>query len=179
MSLTDRGRQFRAGSRDYLRIQDLLNVFAAVLAGLLAIFAYSTSPQISLVLGLLYLGTLTWIAINTIRQRRAKDQIQAEILWGLFSLINKEIFGGDHRTRFTLFREDSFASSITPRYRYFKGGKGPIEEAARSRARYKRNEGLTGKAWAEAGRSLLCLLIDDFQGNRERLQDYYVNELKN
>jgi hypothetical protein len=134
--------RLRLRQRDYLRADDCLNLVAALLMGTLAAFTYSEHPQLTTILGLLYAGTVVWIFFCTVRRRRARDQIQAEVLWGLFSQINKEIFDGDHRTRVTLFRPDSIRRDyITPWYRYSKGGRGPIEEAALSKARYKRGEG--------------------------------------
>lgn len=148
-----------------------------LLAGLLAVFAYSTRPELSLELGTAYLVALGLVGVSTFRSRKARDHVQAEVFWGLASLINKEIFQGDHRTRFTLFKPASFRPEyITPWYRYFKGGQGPIEEAKGSRARYRREDGLTGQAWAEAGDSLLCLVFPEFK-NRQQFEAHYINEL--
>lgn len=151
-----------------------------LLTGLLAIDAYSTHPQRSLIVGILYLGTVTILFIITSISRAARDQVQAEVLWGLFSLINKEIFFDDSRTRFTLFRRAPFRLQqkyIVPWYRYYRGASGPISEAALSHARYKRNEGLTGKAWAEAGKRLLLLPLPEFH-SRNEFEKYYIDDLQ-
>lgn len=177
MPFFTRSHRLRLWRRDYIRAQDGLTLAAAILTGILATVTYSTHPQLTAILGTLYTMVVAGIVVITIRNRRAKDQIQGEVLWGLFALINKEVFKADHRTRFTLFRQDSFQRDyITPWYRYFKGGLGPIEEASRSKARYRRGEGMTGKAWAEAGRSLLLVGFPHF-ASREEFEAHYVNKL--
>lgn len=161
----------------YFRLRDFLNLVALILAGILATLAYSQHPQATLILGIFYIVTLVTITFSTVRNRQARDYVQAEVFWGLSSLINKKIFQADHRTRFTLFRLATFRPSyITPWYRYLKGGRGPIEEATQSRARYKRKEGMTGQAWDEAGHSILCRVFPKFE-TREQFEDYYFNEL--
>lgn len=178
MSFYTRWYRFRRWRRDYVRAQDGLNLIAALLMGALATLSYSTHPNATLLLGTVYGVVVLVIFTVTVRTRRARDQVQAEVLWGLFSLINKEVFKADHRTRFTLFRPDSLRSEyITPWYRYLKGGRGPIEEALVSRARYKRGEGMTGRAWAECGRSLLLQVFPKFS-TREEFEDHYINQLK-
>jgi uncharacterized membrane protein YfcA len=94
--------RFRRWRRDYVRVQDGLNLLAALLMGALATLSYSTHPDATLLLGTVYGVVVLLIFTVAIRTRRARDQVQAEVLRGLFSLINKEIFKADHRTRFTL-----------------------------------------------------------------------------
>lgn len=163
--------------RRYGRPRDFLPFLNALLAAALAINTYSTHPEITTVAGILYLLSLCLFYFITFRDRRAKDDVQGEVLWGLFSLINNEIFKGDHRTRFTLFKRDSDNSDlISPWYRYVKGGRGPIEEAEKSNARYSKGEGVTGEAWAQGGRTVLIQVFPQFE-NRERFEDFYINEL--
>ncbi|MGH9853315.1 MAG: hypothetical protein ACREBD_26035 [Blastocatellia bacterium] len=146
----------------------MLQSIAAILAGLLAVDSYSTHPQRSLIVGIFYFIVVLVLFIVTIHSRAARDQVQAEVVWGLFSLINTEIFHDDPRTRFTLFRRSPFRPKyIVPWYRYYKGASDPISEAALSRARYKRNEGLTGKAWDQAGQRLLFLPLPEFHSRNE------------
>jgi hypothetical protein len=164
--------------RWYVRKRDVLSCVNLLLAGVLAINAYTAHPEITAVVGTLYVISLGAFFFGTFRDRRARDQVQGEVLWGLFSLINKEIFKGDHRTRYTLFLPDSADSQyISPWYRYFKSGRGPINEAEISRARYKRGEGLTGQAWNDAGHALLFQVFPKFE-TRQKFEDYYINKLK-
>ncbi|MEK7995447.1 MAG: hypothetical protein AAB403_16730 [Planctomycetota bacterium] len=149
------------------------------MAAVLAANTYTTHPELTILVSTLYVVVLILIFVATFRSRRARDQIQGEVVWGQFALINKEIFKGDYRTRFTLFKEDSFhRGQISPWYRYFKGGRGPIKEAEESRARYSRTkaDGLTGQAWQEAGRCMLWRLFPKFN-NRQEFEDYYINKL--
>jgi len=169
--------RLRVWRRDYFRARDILNLLATLLMGVVAILAYSTHPTLTVFLGTCYAIVVVTLFIVTALDRQARDRVQGEVLWGLFSLINNEIFNSDHRTRFTLFKQDSLRPKyITPWYRYFRGGQGAITEAAASRARYRRGEGMTGQAWAEAGRSLLLQVFPQF-ATREEFDDHYINDL--
>jgi hypothetical protein len=178
VAINNRWYRLRRWRRDYLRAKDFLSLLAALSMGGLAIATYSTHPVLTATLGTFYLAIVTIEFALSVRTRRSRDRIQGEVLWGLFSLINKEVFKGDYRTRFTLFKPDILLrDQITPWYRYFKGGQGPIEEAIESRAKYKRKEGMTGRAWDEAGRSLLLQVFPRF-ASREEFENHYINTLK-
>jgi len=124
-----------------------------------------------------YVGLLLLHTVLTLRQRRARDRVQSEVMWGLFDRINREIFAGDHRTRFTLFRRAPLVwpAEIVPWYRYHQGEGDAIALAWRSRAHFKRNEGITGRAWEE-GRTLLCAPLPRFK-SRQQFEHHYANTL--
>jgi hypothetical protein len=131
----------------------------ATTATALAINSYTTRPNFAFLAGGAYLALLVLFAVATFRQRAARDQVQGEVLSGLFSHINQEIFGDDHRTRFTLFQRAPLRpDEIIPWYRYSQGGADAITEARRSRARYERGEGVTGRAWEQLGVTLIAPL---------------------
>lgn len=169
--------RLRIWRRDYFRARDILSLLATLLMGVVAALAYSRHPTLTVFLGTCYAIVVSTLFVLTALDRQARDRVQGEVLWGLFSLINKEIFNSDHRTRFTLFKQDSLRPDyITPWYRYFRGGQGAIVEATASRARYRRGEGMTGRAWAEAGRSLLLQVFPRF-ATREEFEGHYINVL--
>lgn len=162
----------------HLQWRDCLPVAGAVLAALLAINSYSLHPTLSIVLGLLYIVVIGVHFGLGVRARRALDVGRGELLGTLFAFINEQVFGGDHRTRFTLFvPAPGRPDYIIPWYRYREGGSDPISEARRSRARYRRNEGETGKAWAEAGRKVLVSAFPRFN-NKQEFTRFYVTEMK-
>ena len=75
----------------------------AVATGVLAVNTYSLAPTVTVVAGLAYFVLLLIFAILTLRGRQARDHLQGEVMWGLLSHMNAEIFGGSSDTRFTYF----------------------------------------------------------------------------
>lgn len=145
-------------------------------AGALAINALGVSRTATAVAGMIY--GLSWIgfAVVTIRQRRARDVLQGDVLWGLFNQLNKEVFGGDHRTRFTLFqRAPLHPKEFIPLYRYKKGGQSAIAEAEESLMHFDQKAGMVGRAWSEPG-ELFFRPIPPF-GDRAECIDWHVKEL--
>jgi hypothetical protein len=160
----------------YLRGRDALQFGMAAAAGVLAVNSYSHSRRITLIVGALYFLALALHTALTIMQRKAKDQVQGEVIWGLFHQINQEVFQNDHRTRFTLFRPAPLRpKEIVPWYRYQKGATDAIAEASRSRAHYHREEGLTGLAWAQPG----DILYSPFPAHSDRgsFERFYADKL--
>ena len=177
--LNSRLRHYRwqMGLGGYWRLRDLLNLALLCFAGILAWVAYSTFPKVSEVVAIAYFLVVVLLAIDTYRDRAGKHHVQAEVLWGLFSLINDDVFKGDSRTRFTLFqRAPKKPDVIVPWYRYCRAGHGPVFETRTSRARYRKGEGLTGRAWTEAGRRVLYTPLPKF-ASRQAMEDYYVSPL--
>jgi hypothetical protein len=161
----------------YLRFRDLLNITAAIITAALAVNSYSTKPTLSIFLGIFYVLVVIALLIIGIRNRVARDFFHAQVLWGLFSLINDEIYAGDERTRFTLFQRSPLKPRyIVPTYRFYRGGSDPISEADQSRARFKYGEGITGEAWQRAGQDLLFMALPKF-ATRQEFEGYYIDSL--
>jgi hypothetical protein len=169
--------RYRLWTLRHLQWRDVLTPFQVLLAVALAVNGYSTRPGLSLLLGGGYAITAITHFGLSLRARRAVDYGQGEVIWTLFSYINEQLFMADHRTRFTLFvpalRKPDY---IIPWYRYREGGTGPIPEARRSKARYRRGEGETGKAWDQAGR-LLVRSFPAFETPQE-FRTHYIDVLK-
>ncbi len=172
------GYRFRIWCFRNVRRKDFLQLVMAMATGGLAISTYSLHPERVLILGGVYFFALLLLYGDTLRSRGAKDRVQAEVLWGLFSHMNKEIFHDDNTTRFTLFIPSPLRSDyLVPWYRYRKGGQDPIAEALKSKARYRRGEGFTGQAWENAGNDLFCGSFPVF-GSRNDFDKYYISELE-
>lgn len=170
--------RFRIRCWRYLRIRDFLQVGMGLAGATLAVAAYSSHPSVTRIAGASYVIFLLIAGITTIRQRVARGYLMSEVLWGLFSHMNREIFRDDSRTRFTLFRRDPFFPQyIVPWYRFRKGATDGIYEADLSKARYRRGEGYTGKAWEDPGSKLYCAAFPDFK-TRAEFETYYIDELQ-
>ena len=161
----------------YVRARDAFQLIMALAVVALAINGLSQSKAVTLVAGVAYVGALIVHSVLTIRQRKSRDRLQAEIVTGLFHQINTDIFRGDHRTRFTLFRP----APLDPReiiawFRYNTGTVDAIVEARQSRAHYRRGEGLTGQAWAQT-RRLLFRLFPKFSTRAEFIA-FYVDKVR-
>lgn len=110
--------------------------------------------------------------------RGAKDKLKAQVLWGLFDMLNEQVFAGSNSTRFTLFQRDALGrNSIVPWYRYQKSGEDAITDASASQARYRRGEGLTGQSWNDAGEGeIVFASVPEFRDRRE-FEKYYAAHL--
>lgn len=170
--------RFKINWYRYGRTRDLAQFVMAIATGVLAINTYSVKPQITIVAGGIYILVLILIAIKRFKLRETQDNVQAQVLWGLFSHMNKEIFKDDPHTRFTLFIESPVSpkSYIVPWYRYHKGASNPVNEAKGSRARYARGEGITGQAWDKVG-DLLFSTFPVFN-SRSEFESYYIDKMK-
>ena len=126
-----------------------------------------------------YLVVLVVKFVKDWRVRRANDRLQGEVLWGIFDLLHSQCFGKSWPLRFTLFRIDPANSNyIVPWYRYEKGaGDHPINTAQKSRVRYRRGEGCTGKAWAKAGNKFELTIMPTFASRRD-FEAYYEDAMK-
>jgi hypothetical protein len=162
----------------YFQWRDMLPLLGTCLAIVLAVNSYSSYPILSIICGVSYLIVATSHFVLGLRARRALDYGRGEVVGTLFAFINQHVFGGDHRTRFTLFvPAPGKPEYIIPWYRYREGGNGPVDEARRSRARYRRDEGETGRAWAQAGRKVLCSSFPPFKTKQE-FQTFYIDQMK-
>jgi hypothetical protein len=162
----------------YGRAADLVEILLLAFACVLAINTLSESAWITITFGALYLAFLVIKIWLNLSERRAIDRLQGEVLWGLFDMMNDNIFGGNCHVRFTLFRIDPIRPTyIIPWYRYEKAGHHPINAAQRSNARYRRGEGYTGRAWQEAGQNSFEFAFLPVFANRQQFEDYYVNSL--
>lgn len=177
MSLSNGWQRLARWWRRYVRITDLLRLGMLASAGVLAVNSYSFSPRVSAVAGIAYFLLFVPVAVQTFREREANDRVQAEVVWGLFCQMNRELFNDDHRTRFTLFCASPLRPSlIVPWYRYSKGAVDPIAEAETSSAQYRRNEGLTGAAWTRSGK-LLWSQLGPFS-TRAEFEHAYIDQFK-
>ena len=162
----------------WVGLVDILEVVLLALVCGLAINGTSVSAVWTAILGTSYLIFLVLKWYLMIDSRRATDRIQGEVMWGLFDLFNKQLFGDDCYVRITLFRPDPLSSKfIVPWYRYERGGKDSIADAQRSHARYAKGEGRTGVAWEQAGDNTFSFaLLGPFE-NRQQFEKRYTQEL--
>jgi hypothetical protein len=159
-----------------LRRQDFIEFFLVLIA-----IGISAQGKNFLIVGPLltvYCGLALLRAWLAIRNRETNNAIQAGVFAGLCDLINKDLFGASNRTRFTLFElAPRRTTHIIPRYRFNRGGIGPVKEALLSRARYRRGEGATGRAWAKPATSLAIQWIPPLS-SKEVMKAYYVDYLR-
>lgn len=156
----------------YIRFRDLARCGVLLLFISQFVLLQPSHPRSALI-GLLIFCTL-WAAdaADVFLWRRSRDKVQAEVIWALFSQMNREVFSDDSRTRFTLFVQSPFRSDLlVPWYRFFKGAGGPVWEAMRSKAHYRKGEGLAGLAWDNHGK-LLVASMPTFE-QRSDLDHYY------
>lgn len=118
-----------------------------------------------------------WRFFLSMRASESRYALQAHVVANLFDFINRELFSRSSYTRFTLFRQAPFRrSQIVPWYRFRRGGNGPIKDAALSRAKYHKGEGITGRAWETPATRLAIQVLPEFP-NRAVLDAYYIGEL--
>ena len=138
---------------------------------------YPHRPKLAVTIGAIYLFLLAIDVIDLVGGRKAKDYAQAEVLREVFAQINRDLFNDNDKTRFTLFRLSPFHRDyIVPWYRYTQGVRDVIAEASRSKAFYKKGEGFTGRAWADAGDDLFISSFPKFE-TREKFEEYYTKDL--
>lgn len=160
----------------YVYPADVFQFAMAVAAGGLAINSLSVSREATYIFGSIYALSLLAHSGFLLSGRRSQDRLCGEIIWGLFHQLNERVFQGDHRTRFTLFRAAPLRpGEIIPWFRYQKGGTDAVAEAKRSRAHYTRDEGATGRAWAQPG-FLFYMPFQPFGTEQEFLR-FYVDEM--
>jgi len=160
----------------YWRWSDLFAFLLTVLAGYLAWLSYSQNPTATTFATAIYVLAAIGRSVIVIRTRRARDYVQASIFWNLCDQICRNVFAGEKRIRVTLFERDRLRwGFIVPKYRYEPGASDPIEEADRSRARYKKGQGITGRAWSEPGRIFLAN-FPSF-ATRDDFVNFYVNRV--
>lgn len=163
----------------YLRWRDVWHGLTIVVAGYLVATMYLrfTHPRPALIAGAIYAFLVIVDGVDMVRGRKARDYAKAEILKTIFSRMNDEVYAGDVDTRFTLFLQSPLSSDyIVPWYRYRKGDEDLIVAANSSRAFYRKGEGFTGYAWANAGTELIWANLPVFQ-DRAELDRYYTSAL--
>jgi hypothetical protein len=125
-----------------------------------------------------FLGTAMLAFLETVRGRKSRDHIQAEVLRSFFSQVHGELFPEDQQLRITLFRRCPYSSEyIVPWFRYTPGGGDLINEAKKSRAKYRIGEGFTGYAWQNAGTEIIIASFPEFK-DRESFESYYTRTLR-
>lgn len=164
----------------YVSLLDVVELSTLLIAIALTWITLETQYAVfGAILGTLYIVFVVVKFYLTITSRRAKDALQGEVLWGLFDLLNREIFSHENRTRFTLFLCDKIdRRRIIPWYRYVKGGSDAISEAENSNVAYRKGEGVTGRAWQQAGESELSLLLFPPFANKQELIAHYTTDLE-
>jgi hypothetical protein len=138
---------------------------------------YFAHSRLAIIVAGVYSVFVLIIGADVIRNRRARDYLQASVLREFFADMNREVFADDALTRFTLFRVSPFDEKrIVPWYRYDHGTDDVISEAQRSRASYRKGEGFTGDAWLRAGNQLVFASFPAFSDRRE-FEEYYRNTI--
>ena len=177
MSYFGKFYRFRRWFLRYLRWADLLGLLIGLLGSILAVLAYSQYQTATLYLGSTYALVFVFRFIQITKSRRARDTVQANVYWQICYQIDRHIVDSELGARITLFCSDPFRPTyIIPRYRYRRGLDNPIIEAAKSRARYKFDEGITGAAWAQPG-SLYVGIFPRFD-TRSELEAYYRDRIR-
>lgn len=162
----------------YLALTDLLDLALAIVAIALGAIAFDKFTGWAVALTTIYVVVVLVRFCAVVKDRVAKDHLEAEIFCGLFDLLNTHLFVSSNRTRFTLFKVDpKNKKTIVPWYRYEKAGTGPISDVEPSKVRYERGEGLTGRSWKNAGRSKLVYADIPPFANRADFEHYYSQEL--
>ncbi|MGH9843737.1 MAG: hypothetical protein ACREEM_33795 [Blastocatellia bacterium] len=87
----------------YFRWRDLLPLGMLVCFGLIISEPGTLSSKAAILAAVAYLILFFIWGSRMILRRRAGDRVQIEVLRGLFSQMNKDIFKDDNSTRFTLF----------------------------------------------------------------------------
>ena len=154
----------------------LLSLAASLFAAVLAVLGTGRYLTFSIVVGLLLLLILGRLHVLNSRRSDEREQVRAEVIWGLFAMLNEQIFGGNSRLRFTLWRQP-FPSSgyVVAWYRYEKAGTDALREANRSRLRLPKGHGIVGQAWAEGGRQVRLTALPKFQ-DRLGMEHYLVTD---
>jgi hypothetical protein len=161
-----------------LRLRDLLQIaqigmFATVVA---LVAPHTISRQVTYALTAAYVALFLASAVDVFRAREVRDHAQAQVFAAVCSAMNLVFKNHGLRARFTLFVEPrSQRGTIVPWYRYEEGVSDPIEAAKRSKARYHRGEGITGKAWSEPTKLMLAVL-PEFT-SEDDFRRYYIDAL--
>jgi hypothetical protein len=156
-------------------VREFLGLLLLVLAILLAM--QGKSQKIVLPLVGAYCIIALWRFFLSMRAKESRYALQGQVVAGLFDFINRELFSRSSYTRFTLFRQAPFRPSlIIPWYRFRRGGNGPIRDADASRSKYRRGEGITGRAWETPATKLAIQVLPQFS-SRPILEAYYIGQL--
>lgn len=141
-----------------------------LLVGLAITISAFGKPNPVYVLVSFYLVIMLWKLGYTIATRDNIGNLKAAIITGLLNFINKEMLNDSNNTRFTVFRVAPYRPDyIIPWIRFKRGGTGGRREAFDSRARFQRNEGITGKVWAKPPGTLAVHLIPEIPGRDRNL----------
>ena len=106
-----------------------------------------------------------------IRTRDTTNNLKSAIVTGLLNFINKEVLNDSNHTRYTIFRIAPHRSNyIIPWVRFLRGGIGGRKEAYASRARFQRQEGISGKVWNKPPGKLAIQLIPNIQTKDRNLR---------
>jgi len=155
--------------------RELLGVLLLLLAIILAM--QGKNQKIVLPIVIAYCLVALWRFFLSMRASESRYALQAQVVASLFDFINRELFSRSSFTRFTLFRQAPFRRSvIIPWYRFKRGGNGPMRDAAASRAKYRKGEGITGRAWETPATKLAIQVLPEFP-SRQILEAYYIGEL--
>jgi hypothetical protein len=162
-------RRYRAKLylHERLKIGDFVDLLLVAVAA--TISAFGKPNPVYVLLGV-YIVIWMGKTVYTIRTRTTSINLAASIVTGLLSFINTELFDGSNCTRFTIFRVAPYHTDrIIPWVRYRRGGLGGRREAFGSRARFQRDEGITGKVWEKPPGKLAIQLIPEIADNDRNL----------
>lgn len=170
-------RRYRARLYLYERLKliDLVDLLLVVIA--ITISAFGKPSPVYALLGVYLLVAVGKLGFM-IKTRDTTNNLKASVITGLLNFINKELLNNSNRTRFTIFRVAPFRSDyIIPWVRFRRGGQGGRNEAFASRARFRQEEGITGRVWSEPPGTLAIQLIPEIpHGDRNLLRLLYESK---
>jgi hypothetical protein len=170
-------RTYRARLWFHERVKtiDFVDLLLVSIAGTISAFG---KPHPVYYLLAIYVGVMIFKLWYTIRTRETASWLKATTITGLLSFINREFLNDSNCTRFTIFRVAPYRNDhIIPWIRFRRGGKGGRQEAYASKARFQRNEGITGKVWEKPPGQLAIQIIPSIpNGDRNLLRVLYENK---
>ncbi len=164
------------GLTTYFRLSTVLDAFANIIIVAIAVLAYSKYPSWILGLAATYTTTVIIRTVYILRRRREINQTQLCTIRDFFHYMNKRLFGGEPGHRFTFFRIDPIHRNYITPYARFEVGEADDSGVPRSKARYQKGMGYTGRAW-ENLETYTSVFFPDFP-DRQAFVDYYLQELK-
>jgi len=173
--------RIRVWGRRYIWVRDMVSLFLFGTTGYLTyIGALHSDPARALairVAGVVYGILFVFLVVQILNNRQARDHVQAEVVWGFLHHMNDVVFANSNLTRFTLFQPSPLRRDyLVPWYRYKFGGMEAIKEAQTSRARFRRGQGLAGRAWEQPNGELMFMSFPAF-GTRTAFDTYHRDTL--
>jgi hypothetical protein len=155
-----------------IRWLDFVDLLLASIAGFISVVG---KPDPAKELLYIYLAIFVGKMAYSIKTRETSSSQRADIATGLLAFINRELFQDSAATRLTIFRRAPFRPThIIPWTRFRVGGDGGRKEAYKSRARWIKGEGITGRVWQKPSLDLAIQIIPQVpKGERNLLRVLY------